>query len=96
LLVVSDVKWNVHRSMVHAASSSHGAELWKRGFGRGWFSRQSAAGMNKVFPFSPIRSVHGQFESDSVVGYGMADRFHHDSAGCSGRNTSASMAVSED
>jgi hypothetical protein len=97
LLVVSDVKWSVHGSRVHAVSTSHCAEPWKLEFGRGRFLRQSAAGMNRDFSFSPIRSVHGQFESDLVAGYGMAVSFP--SRFCRVQRTqypAASMAASED
>lgn len=97
MLVVSDVKWNVHKSRVHAASSSHGAESWKLWFDRGTFFRQSVASVNRDFSFSPIRSVHGQFESDPVAGYGMA--VSYSARFCRVQRTqycAASMAASED
>jgi hypothetical protein len=76
LLDALGVKLSVRMSGIQAAGSPYCMEPRKPETGRkgASFFESAVTRMNRFFPFSPIRSTHGQFSSGIEAGHGAATR----------------------
>jgi len=76
LLNALGVKLNVRMSGIQAAGSPYCMEPRKPETGREGAScfESATTRMNRFFPYSPIRSTHGQFASGLATGHGAATR----------------------